>query len=1048
MLPERTLVAALIAVVACFLVPATAQASLVFEREWGAIKESSFGAVNDVAVDPRNGDFYVTDDLTYSIKKFSADGTYLGSWFLMAPNSTSYRVPGGVEVASDGSVLVLVHASDVPDEIRRYSPDGELLGHISSMGTGPGQFTAPADITEAADGTLWLADFGAGKIHHLTAAGAPIASFSTAFVGDATTSRPLSVAVNSLGHLYVVDDGTKSVKHLGPTGEPLGQWNEVESPFTFGEPRSVVVDASGSVYVTDLARFVAKFDASGNYIAQLGYWGPDQSIGRPAGMDLDASGHLWVTDTVDAQVVRLTLSGDFVASHGEKRGEGNGELYDPNAVSVHGSRVYVADTGNFRVQVFSPQGEYVRQWAVSSPKYLEARASDVLVSSGLAPIRRFTTDGTQLGPLGTAGSGPGQLQEPLGMSDDRSGGAFVADPGNDRVQRFGADSAPISGWDPDPEASTRPMDVSVAEDGFVYAVVGGSVRKFMPDGSLVKSWTGSAVGAGETIGAHGIAAERRGLVYVADTANDRVLKFNPHGVYLGAIDGSSSSEPFFGPASVAVDQDGAVYVADTLQDRVTKFRETDQAPPDTSVSGPEGVVTSSTVELSFSSTEARSTFECRLDGGAWGPCSAAGLAASGSRSYADLSEGPHLFEVRASDDAGNQDVSPAARELVVETGPPDTFLDEVPEHPINGPSARWQFSSNDPRASFECTTGTNEPWSACTSPASIDDLPEGPGTFRVRAIDDFGNRDGTPAIDEFVVDRSEPDTRFTETPPVTSSDTSPSFAFVSSEPGSFECRLKAGAAQGDWAPCTSPYAFSGIADGAYAFAVRARDAAGRVDSSPAEATFEVDTVPPRSTITRTPAPSSVERPGSFEFTASEPHASFECRLDGAAWNACVSPYALSMLTLGPHRFEIRATDRAGNVEAVPPSHDWTVAEIATPPDATRPPLAGVNPRLRFSPRSRAARAVVYVGCIPDDCAYFLLSSRLLVTRRSLRLPSLRRTGAEGKQGIVFRPSRRARQLAAARLRTGHRVVLRVQVRAFSAGGQLLGTTTRRLSLRR
>jgi hypothetical protein len=81
----------------------------------------------------------------------------------------------------------------------------------------------------------------------------------------------------------------------------------------------------------------------------------------------------------------------------------------------------------------------------------------------------------------------------------------------------------------------------------------------------------------------------------------------------------------------------------------------DTTPPDTSIdSGPSGTVTATTADFAFSSSEAGSRFECRLDAGAWASCTS-------PKSYTSLAAGDHTFDVRATDAAGNTDPTPATR---------------------------------------------------------------------------------------------------------------------------------------------------------------------------------------------------------------------------------------------------------------------------------------------------------------------------------------------------------------------------------------------------
>ena len=85
---------------------------------------------------------------------------------------------------------------------------------------------------------------------------------------------------------------------------------------------------------------------------------------------------------------------------------------------------------------------------------------------------------------------------------------------------------------------------------------------------------------------------------------------------------------------------------------------TDSAPPDTFIdSGPSGSVSDTSASFSFSASEP-STFECRLDGGAFAPCTS-------PVSYTDLTSGSHTFQVTATDGSLNVDASPAERSWTV-----------------------------------------------------------------------------------------------------------------------------------------------------------------------------------------------------------------------------------------------------------------------------------------------------------------------------------------------------------------------------------------------
>ncbi|MGH2706839.1 MAG: hypothetical protein ACRDJF_00975 [Actinomycetota bacterium] len=87
----------------------------------------------------------------------------------------------------------------------------------------------------------------------------------------------------------------------------------------------------------------------------------------------------------------------------------------------------------------------------------------------------------------------------------------------------------------------------------------------------------------------------------------------------------------------------------------------DTTPPETTIdSGPLGTVSSPDAVFTFSSNESGSSFECRLDGAAFSSCAS-------PTTYTGLADGPHTFEVAATDPAGNTDPSPAARTWTVDS---------------------------------------------------------------------------------------------------------------------------------------------------------------------------------------------------------------------------------------------------------------------------------------------------------------------------------------------------------------------------------------------
>jgi large repetitive protein len=275
-----------------------------------------------------------------------------------------------------------------------------------------------------------------------------------------------------------------------------------------------------------------------------------------------------------------------------------------------------------------------------------------------------------------------------------------------------------------------------------------------------------------------------------------------------------------------------------------------QAPTTTITVGPPGNSGTGAASFSFVSSEAGSTFQCQLDGGAWTPCVS-------PQDYSGLGDGSHTFEVRATDPAGNVG-APASQTWSVNTSLPALSLSA----PSDG------AFSNDPQLSISGTGGTaagdaasvtvelyggtsiagtpletivtsvssgTGSWSTRPNPALAD------GTYTVYAEQTGSAGTAYTAAHTFTVDTVPPTTTIVSGPQGTTAATSARFVFNSSaENSTFQCQLDGGPCS----PCTSPQSYSALATGMHTFSVRATDPAGNTDPDPPEQVWTIDpTVP-------------------------------------------------------------------------------------------------------------------------------------------------------------------------------------------------------------
>jgi uncharacterized protein (TIGR03663 family) len=236
-----------------------------------------------------------------------------------------------------------------------------------------------------------------------------------------------------------------------------------------------------------------------------------------------------------------------------------GQFNFPRALAVGADgRIYVADSGNHRVQVFDAEGQYERQWGSMCKLY----------------------DGAQ----GCQGDGRGQFNEPWGIAVGGDGSVYVSDTWNHRLQKFDSEGNFVTMWGVfettggelgQPGAMYGPRGIVVGEDGNVYVVDTGNkrVQVFGADGTFVSQHGGGGVIEGRFDEPVGLAQDGAGNWYVVDTWNQRIQTFDAGFGYVGqwGVNGWGSQNVTNKPY-VAVDSErGLVYTTDPEGYRVLVF---------------------------------------------------------------------------------------------------------------------------------------------------------------------------------------------------------------------------------------------------------------------------------------------------------------------------------------------------------------------------------------------------------------------------------------------------------------------------------------------
>jgi streptogramin lyase len=265
--------------------------------------------------------------------------------------------------------------------------------------------------------------------------------------------------------------------------------------------------------------------AEGGY-SFLTTWGTyglrDGQFNNPHAIAVDGEGNVYVADTGNNRLQKFGPSGTFITQWGAL-GSGRGQFYWPVGVAIDNSdNVYVADY-NHRIQKFDPNGIFMTEWGISSAGKVavDSTGNVYAVDTESNRIQKFGPDGAFITQWGAKGSGNGQFNEPYGVAVDKSDNVYVADYHNSRIQ------------------------------------------KFDPNGTFITKWGTYGLGNGQFIGGYGVVVDNSGNVYVSDWENNRIQKFGPKGAFITKWGTSGSGNgQFSGPGGIAVNSSRDVYVAE------------------------------------------------------------------------------------------------------------------------------------------------------------------------------------------------------------------------------------------------------------------------------------------------------------------------------------------------------------------------------------------------------------------------------------------------------------------------------------------------------
>ncbi len=455
-------------------------------------------------VGPR-GTVWIAEAFAGRVRSFAPDGEELTSWRLDALPGLP-REPRGLALGPDGALYV----SDALEQtVLVLDAQGKRLRTIGKRGSDPGQLREPRGLS-LHGGRLYVADAGNHRISVFGTDGKPLTTIGRRGHGDGELLWPTDVAVSERGELFVADLGNQRIARFGAGGGFERAWGG-RGPYSglFHAPTGVAARGD-AVHVADRDNHrVQVFDRDGNALHD---WGVHAILPR----------------------------------------EGRGKLHYPSAIALapDGSFVAVVEGFEDRVQLFGRESE------ARDAGPLAERTTTAHYEGGCAAAGNLLAVLEPAGPnlsifdlsigtpveitrIGTLGTEPGRLLQPLGVAFDPAGRrVWVSDPLAHRLSEFAlerAENAPLA-FEPHMSRFVRALDLALA--GFPAAT-------WPPEpGALCRS--------------------AQGELFVADRANGRVLVLDDELRPAGVL-GSPGTGPgrLLEPSAIAVAPDGrTVFVAD------------------------------------------------------------------------------------------------------------------------------------------------------------------------------------------------------------------------------------------------------------------------------------------------------------------------------------------------------------------------------------------------------------------------------------------------------------------------------------------------------